>query len=180
MNALGHVVLSVLRAMVVLCVAGMVVLVFANVVLRYGFNSGISISEEMSRYFFVWLIFVGAIVAMHQRTHLGVDSLVSRLPRKAKVVCNVVGDLLMLGCCILLLVGSWKQTVVNMGNLSPVSGVPIGWMHAAALLSSVGLIAVVGRHMWRVLSGRASEQELVQGVDSEECQHAGPTAEASR
>ena len=35
-----------------------------EVVLRYGFGSGIDISEELSRFFFVWLIFLGAIVAM--------------------------------------------------------------------------------------------------------------------
>src|SRR5262249_51169519 len=54
----------------------MVVLVFGNVVLRYGFNSGIAISEEISRYLFIWLTFLGAIVAVHEHEHLGVDTLV--------------------------------------------------------------------------------------------------------
>lgn len=50
-------------AIVALLVA-MVVMVFGNVVLRYGFNSGIVISEEVSRYFFVWLTFIGAVIAL--------------------------------------------------------------------------------------------------------------------
>lgn len=57
----------------------MVVLVFTNVVLRYAFNSGIAMSEELSRWLFVWLTFLGAVVAMHERAHLGTDSLVPRL-----------------------------------------------------------------------------------------------------
>ncbi|MEO5883317.1 MAG: TRAP transporter small permease subunit, partial [Caldimonas sp.] len=44
--------------------ATMVVLVFGNVVLRYGFNSGITASEELSRFLFVWLTFMGAVVGL--------------------------------------------------------------------------------------------------------------------
>ena len=58
----------------------MVVMVFGNVVLRYGFNSGITVSEEMSRWLFVWMTFLGAIVALREHGHLGTDMLVSRLP----------------------------------------------------------------------------------------------------
>jgi len=57
----------------------MVVLVFTNVVMRYAFNSGITISEELSRWLFVWMTFMGAIVALRERAHLGTDTLVSRL-----------------------------------------------------------------------------------------------------
>ena len=57
----------------------MVVLVFGNVVLRYAFNSGITVSEELSRWLFVWLTFLGAIVALREHGHLGTEVLVSRL-----------------------------------------------------------------------------------------------------
>ena len=50
--------------MIALCLALMVVMVFGNVVLRYGFNSGITVSEELSRWLFVWMTFLGAIVAL--------------------------------------------------------------------------------------------------------------------
>jgi TRAP-type transport system small permease protein len=72
--------------------AFMVVLVFGNVVLRYGFNSGITVSEEVSRWLSVWLTFLGAIVAMREHAHLGSDMLVSRLPVLGKKVCLVVGS----------------------------------------------------------------------------------------
>ena len=65
----------------------MVVLVFGNVVLRYGFNSGITVSEEVSRWLFVWLTFLGAIVALKEHGHLGSDMLVARLPPRGKKRC---------------------------------------------------------------------------------------------
>ena len=64
----------------VLCLAAMVVMVFGNVVLRYAFNSGIAVSEEVSRWLFVWMTFMGGVVALNERGHLGTDSLIARLP----------------------------------------------------------------------------------------------------
>src|ERR1043165_5921253 len=85
-----------LKFVIVLCLAIMVVLVFGNVVLRYAFNSGIAVSEEISRWLFVWLTFLGAIVALKEHGHLGTDFLVSRLGLTGKKVCLVISHLLML------------------------------------------------------------------------------------
>ena len=70
--------------LMVACLALMVVMVFGNVVLRYGFNSGITVSEELSRWLFVWMTFLGALVALRTHSHLGTDSLVARLPRAGR------------------------------------------------------------------------------------------------
>ena len=63
----------VLDGLCVACLAAMVVMVFGNVVLRYVFNSGITISEELSRWLFVWMTFLGAISAVREHGHLGTD-----------------------------------------------------------------------------------------------------------
>jgi TRAP-type C4-dicarboxylate transport system permease small subunit len=62
----------------------MAAMVFGNVVLRYVFNSGIAVSEELSRWLFVWMTFLGAVVALKENGHLGTDMLVSRLGRTGK------------------------------------------------------------------------------------------------
>lgn len=151
MFLLYRAVLNLLRGFMVLALAAMVVLVFGNVVLRFGFNSGISISDEMSRYLFVWLIFAGAVVAMHDHAHLGVESLTSRLGPAARRVCAVAADLLMLFCCVLLFIGGYKQTMFNMENLAPVSGLPIGLVYAASLVASVGLFVIIALHLLHTL-----------------------------
>ena len=70
---------KLLELLVVVCLVAMVIMVFGNVVLRYGFNSGIDVSDEMSRYCFIWLTYIGAMVAMREKGHLGVDTLVKHL-----------------------------------------------------------------------------------------------------
>ena len=87
----------------------MVVLVFGNVVLRYGFNSSITQSEEISRWLFVWITFMGAVVALREHGHLGTDALVSRLPPMGKKVCLVLGHLTMLYVCYLVFQGAWNR-----------------------------------------------------------------------
>lgn len=67
--------------------AGMVGMVFVNVVLRYGFNTGINFSEELSRFFFVWLTFVGTVVTFREHSHIGVETGVRLLGRRGRIVC---------------------------------------------------------------------------------------------
>jgi hypothetical protein len=56
-----------LELLVVVALVAMVIMVFGNVVLRYGFNSGITMSDEMSRYCFIWLTYIGAMIAMREK-----------------------------------------------------------------------------------------------------------------
>src|SRR3981081_1606608 len=97
---------TLLKGVIALCLAVMVVMVFGNVVLRYGFNSGITVSEEVSRWLFVWVTFLGAIVALKEHGHLGSDMLVSRLPTGGKKICLVAGQVLMLYVTWLIFRGS--------------------------------------------------------------------------
>src|SRR5437763_6636170 len=88
--------------LMVACLALMVLMVFGNVVLRYGFNSGITVSEELSRWLFVWMTFLGSVVALRNHAHLGTDALVSRLRPAGKKACYVAAHLLMLYLCWLM------------------------------------------------------------------------------
>jgi len=157
-----------LESLIGAILALMVVLVFGNVVLRYGFNSGIAISEETSRYLFIWLTFLGAIVAVHDHEHLGVDTLVKMLPRKGKVFCVVVSELLMLLAVVLLFWGSWKQTLINMATKSPVAQVPLGLIYIAGLVASALMGILILRNLHKILFVGASDEDLVLTVESED------------
>ena len=157
-----------LKLVTVLCLALMVILVFGNVVLRYGFNTGITISEELSRWLFVYVTFLGAIVAMREHAHLGVDSLVKRLPPIGKKICLVVSQLLMLFATLLFLQGSWVQTNINLHNAAPVSGMSVGIVYAAGIIFSISVGLILLADLYRVVSGKASEKDLVMVRESEE------------
>ena len=157
-----------LKLVMVLCLALMVILVFGNVVLRYGFNTGITVSEELSRWLFVYVTFLGAIVAMREHAHLGVDSLVKRLPPIGKKICLVVSQLLMLFATWLFLQGSWVQTNINLHNAAPASGMSVGIVYAAGIIFSISVGFILLADLYRVVSGKASEKDLVMVRESEE------------
>jgi TRAP-type C4-dicarboxylate transport system permease small subunit len=161
-----------LEVAIALALAAMVVMVFGNVVLRYAFDSGIAVSEELSRWLFVWLTFMGAIVALKEHAHLGSDLVVSRLPVAGRRACLVVGQLLMLYLTWLLLRGSWEQTVINWGTEAPVTGLPQGIVYAAGVVFAACTGVLLLRELWRALTGRTSEAELVMVRESEEAAEA--------
>ena len=158
----------VLSLLMVLCLALMVVMVFGNVVLRYGFNTGITVSEELSRWLFVWMTFLGALVALRNHAHLGTDSLVSRLPVLGKKICLGITYLLMLYICWLLFRGAWQQTMINMGSTSAVMEASMGWFYASGLFFSVLAAVFIANDLWKLLTGQLKESELVGVIESED------------
>ncbi|MDB5751570.1 MAG: tripartite ATP-independent periplasmic transporter, DctQ component family protein [Ramlibacter sp.] len=158
----------VLSVLMVVCLSLMVVMVFGNVVLRYGFNTGITMSEELSRWLFVWMTFLGALVALRNHMHLGSDSLVVRLPVPGKKICLGITHVLMLYVCWLLFRGAWQQTVINMGSTSAVMEVSMGWLYASGLFFSIVAAVFIANDFWKLLSGQLQESELVGIVESED------------
>lgn len=154
--------------LMVACLALMVVMVFGNVVLRYGFNSGITISEELSRWLFVWMTFLGAVVALRSHAHLGSDMLVSRLPVLGKKICLGATHLLMLYLCWLMARGGWQQTLINKGTTSAVMEASMAWFYASGVVFAVLGGLIVAHEFFKLVTGRLSEGELVAVVESEE------------
>jgi TRAP-type C4-dicarboxylate transport system permease small subunit len=145
-----------------------VVLVFGNVVLRYGFNSSITQSEEISRWLFVWVTFMGAVVALREHAHLGTDVLVSRLPPMGKKVCLVLGHLVMLYVCYLIFKGALEQTQINMDVLAPSTQLPMAILHSAGVVFSVCAGVVLVLDLWLLFTGHMKEADLVMIQESED------------
>ena len=150
----------------------MVVLVFGNVFMRYAFNSGFSVSEELSRWLFVWLTFLGAIVAVRDNGHLGTDMLVGKLGPAGKKVCMGLSLLLMLYCLWLLFKGSYDQSVINWDTTSAVMEVSMSYFYACGMVFSVLSAPILLGDLWRLLTGQIDDDHLVLIQESEESPHA--------
>lgn len=144
-----------------LALAIMVVLVFGNVVLRYAFGSGLAWAEEVARLMFVWLIFLGAILALRHHAHIGVEMLQQRLSPKTRRACAVVSHLFMLYALWLFLYGSWNQTVIGLDTYSTVLRFPNAFMASAGLLCAASMTLIVAVNLVRILTG--SDKAVVPG-----------------
>ncbi|MEF7613790.1 TRAP transporter small permease [Aquincola sp. MAHUQ-54] len=146
--------------LMVLGMSIMGLMVLGNVILRYVFNSGLEISEEVSRFIFVWLTFLGSIIALKTGVHLGVDTLVRRLPRRARLVCYWLSHALMLWCCWLIWKGSWELTKNNLHNVSAISGIPVAAMYGSGLVASALMALILAGNLWRSLRGDLREEAV--------------------
>lgn len=151
---------KLLEKVMVALLAGMVAMVFGNVLLRWVANAGILVSEEMSRFFFVWLTFIGAVVVMREHSHLGVDAFVARLGSKGRLACMVASDLLILFCCIVFFWGTYKQSGINASNYAPVTGISMLWVFGVGYFTAVAIGLMVLSRVIRALRGGVTEREL--------------------
>ncbi|MFL1478425.1 TRAP transporter small permease [Pseudomonas grimontii] len=155
-----------LKVLIVACLVGITGLIFANVVLRYGFNSSLFFSEELARLAFVWLVFAGSQLMLHENGHIGVDILISRAsPNVAKYLLTLT-YLLMLFATGLFLQGSWKQTLINLPVGAPSTGISMGLFYGAGLVFSIFSTVLLCAQLFKHLAtpAGASLSSSAQGV----------------
>jgi len=173
MNRFFDVTCKTIEYMIAACMAGMVVLVFGNVMLRYGFNSGITLSEELSRWLFVWMTFLGAIVALRKHEHLGTDMLVGRLGPIGKKICMGLSQLLMMFICVLLFKGAYEQSVINWTSTSAVMEASLSWVYFPGIIFAVLGGLMIAMDFVQLLSGQTQDSNLTMFQESEEKPHNG-------
>lgn len=135
----------------VLMVVMLCVLVFtvgANVIGRFVFNYSLGWADELSRFVFIWLIFVGAALAYFRGQHISVDYLVKMMPRRLEYATNLLADLLVLLVLGTILWGSW-QVLSTFPGRSAILGVPMSWVTASVPIATVLMMLMC---VYRVVS----------------------------
>lgn len=171
MNRFLDILCKAIEYLIAMFMAGMVVLVFGNVLLRYGFNSGITLSEELSRWLFVWMTFLGAIVAVRSHEHLGTDMLVGRLGPAGKKICMGLSQLLMLLCFYLLFKGAYEQAIINWTSTSAVMEVSLSWVYFPGIIFAVLAGLMIAIDFIKLITGQMSDADLLLFQESEEAPH---------
>lgn len=135
------------EAAMAVTLAVMACAVFLNVVLRYGFGSGVAASEELSRLLFVWMVFIGATAAYPLGEHMAFTSLMRPLrskPVALKALTRLIHALVLL-TCVLMGWGAWQQVVVSLGSKSVVMGYSSALLPLPAFLcaAAIGVMALI-------------------------------------
>ncbi|HSI40869.1 MAG TPA: TRAP transporter small permease [Xanthobacteraceae bacterium] len=151
-----------LEIIMVVCMSTMLVMVFGNVVLRIFFNTGIDLSEEIPRFAFVWMTFLGAVVGLHKRAHLGVDLVVQALPVLGRRICWALSQVIMLVCSIYILYGTYLQHDIIAGNSSPVAQISTLWVYGVSYVTGAALIVICGTNLVRLALGHVADNELIE------------------
>ncbi|PZE22791.1 TRAP transporter small permease [Paenibacillus xerothermodurans] len=168
MQTISKAVNHLLNLLLFLIVALMCVFYFGNVVLRYLFDSGIPWAEEVCRFLFIYLTFLGAIAGLKDSQHLGVDMLVKKLPHGMKKAVFIFSNVAVGFCLWLVLDGSWKMTIVAHESNAPATGLPMSFIYAVGIITSISMLLILMCNLYRVMFKATAEADLIAVRESEE------------
>ncbi|MEM6440081.1 MAG: TRAP transporter small permease [Pseudomonadota bacterium] len=120
-SAFGAAVNAFEETLIAVILGLMTIITFANVVVRYAFNSNILWALEATTYLFAWLVLLGAGYAVKTGAHLGVDVLVNALPAGLRRLMGLICAAVCISFALLLLKGSWDFWA-PFAELNPTSG----------------------------------------------------------
>lgn len=160
---------KMLKWLMVMCLVGMIILVFGNVILRYLFNSGITQSEEFSRWLFVWMIFIGSIVVLRENGHLGLEYIVNSFPKPIRIASLFLAHTLMLFGTWLIIEGTWIQTTVNLYTFAPATGFSLAFFYGVGLIFGVSTGLILLHRIWLIFTGKMDKMGSIdQGLTDHE------------
>ena len=122
-----------------------VLLIFYQVIMRYGFNNSSFWSEELARYVFMWQIWMGASIGFKDDKHIRIELLTSHLHGKAKVFFSLLSNLLMFAFCVFLVIKGveFLRLTAKLKMVTPALRLSYVYVYASLPLSAL----VVGGRM---------------------------------
>jgi TRAP-type C4-dicarboxylate transport system permease small subunit len=148
---------AVIRWMIIGLMGVMTVIVFAQIFFRYMFNVPLGWSEELARFAFVWVSFMGASALMRAKEHINVTVFLDVMPARMKAMCVLLANLCALICVYFFLVGGVELTRNEWRQLAPALEIPMGWVYLAIPVAAT-LMGV-----WVLLQTVESAQRVVRG-----------------
>jgi C4-dicarboxylate transporter DctQ subunit len=122
MSRVGRFVDSLEENIIAFILALMTIVTFSQVVARYGFNSGWGGALEFTRVLFAWLILFGMSYGLKISAHLGVDAVITLLPRPLFRLAALLGAALTVLYALLLFDASWFGALLGLENKGSTGG----------------------------------------------------------
>ncbi len=149
---------ELLKFIMFISITVMIVLVFINVVFRYGFNDSLKTSAELSKFLFVWVIMLGAIVASKDGSHLTVSVLDKVLPQKFSLAIKYFSYFVIFCCSIMILIGCYRLAVLDWYNLATFSKLPIAVKPMAGIVAGFFMAAIALYSLFQLKKSKKVEQ----------------------
>jgi TRAP-type C4-dicarboxylate transport system permease small subunit len=129
-----------ISTLAIFCLGVMITLVLSNVAMRYLLNTGIPWSEEGARIGFVWVVFLGVILAARDKDHLIVDVFSSRAGPKTKLVLTLLVRAITVFIMYAVTVGGLKLMAMTWDQPLPATGLSGAIIYAAGVFGAVCII----------------------------------------
>jgi TRAP-type transport system small permease protein len=148
-------------------IIAMVLITFSNVVLRYGFNSGIIWSEEVSLLLAVWFIFIAMGLGVKQRLHISISLFdAARIPKWLDKALLRLRDIVLIVVGIVMLRSGASLTEITMKSIMPATQWPAGLLYAVLPVSSVVILYEAVTNLFGVDKNNGPVDDFLSGKGS--------------
>lgn len=142
-----------------ICFVTMIAVMLLQVFTRYVVNHPLAWTEELSRFSYIWAIFLGSIIAQRTKSHMTVTILVDALPAKIRKCLEFFADLFSIAALSVVLYGTIGQMIRTYGILA--SSIPISYtfVYLALAIGAAGMIALLAASFVRDVKALFSGSE---------------------
>lgn len=127
----------------------------AAVFFRYVLNDSIVWAEELARYLFVWLTFVGGGLGVGRNIHVGVDSVVEMMGARSRLLVLICVEMAIVAFVVALVYVGVQFTIFGMGQNALLLGIPMGYVNLAVPVGGGVMLANVALNVWTHLQDHA-------------------------
>jgi len=133
-NHLEEIILVILFAI-------MVGVIFLQIIMRYVFNNSLTWSEELGRFVFQWLTWIGISLGARLGQHIKISILTDRLPNKLAHAANVISDLVVIAICVITVYYGIEISKLFVGTKFTTIKISLAWGYSA-LVVGCGLMTI--------------------------------------
>jgi TRAP-type C4-dicarboxylate transport system permease small subunit len=139
-----------------------------QVIMRYIFNNSLSWSEELMRYIFIWMIFVGAAVTFRNNAHITIDFFTSLMPKKVRKVVFYIAKALVIITLLVLIPAGIDLAVRSIESLSGALQLSRFWVYLSVPVGSLFMInAIVSCLLSQPYQDEALQHHILDELDAE-------------
>lgn len=139
----------------------MTLLIFVQVVMRYVFNNSLSWSEELARYVFIWLIYIGISYGCKLRKHIKIDAALYLFPKKVRPYVVLIGDILFIAFALYITYTGFKYSIaqIQYDMRSPALKIPFQYIYMSTVVGfGLATIREIQTIIYRVKCLRNGEE----------------------
>lgn len=142
---------KILKFMVVSAIGLMLSIVFLQVISRYVFNYTPSFAEELSRYLFVWVVFLSLPLVAKGGGHMAIETITSRIKGTKLKVCRVLADSFTIIFLVLMTVYGIRMVSIANFQTSPAMVIPMSWVYVVIPVGCAIMCLNVIAHLLELL-----------------------------
>lgn len=158
----------IIRILTIAAFSLMVVVTFMQIIYRFVLLKPIPWSEELARYLFVWITFLGSGVAVKNKGHVGVELVIDRLPKELRKISLIIAFIVCVVFCILMVTNGVTMVQRTMNQRSAAMSMPMSYAYIAIPIGFILMAMNFLVHIFQLMRGEEEEQDDLEELLSKE------------